>query len=66
MGIASLRSYLRIINGNRLPTFPLTRDYNIASEDIFGTNLGSLKGKKIRISYPVLMETRIEIPPNIK
>ena len=38
----------------------------MTTEYIFGTNLVSLKVKKIRISSPEAVVTRVVIPPEIK
>ena len=40
--------YLSIINDNQLPDFPVTIYDIMASGDIFGAKLGSLKGKTTR------------------
>jgi hypothetical protein len=45
IGRPGTRSYLHIINNNLLPNCPVTREDVLAAEDIFGPNLGSLKGK---------------------
>jgi hypothetical protein len=48
IGRPSLRTFLEIVNGKRLRNNPITRDDVIAAEDIFGPDLGSLKGKTVR------------------
>ena len=47
IGRPSLHDYLRIIDKNLLPNCPITRANILAVEDIFGPNLGSLKGKMV-------------------
>ena len=47
-----LKYYLRIINSNQLPEFTVTRDNIMADEEIFRSNLGSLKGKITRRELP--------------
>jgi hypothetical protein len=44
----STLSYLDIVKNNLLLNNPVTREDIIAAEDLFGTNLGSLKGKTVR------------------
>jgi hypothetical protein len=48
IGRPSLKTYLEIVDGKRLRNNPVTRDDVIAAEDIFGPELGSLKGKTVR------------------
>jgi hypothetical protein len=48
IGRPSLKTFLEIVNGKRLRNNPITRDDVLAAEDIFGPDLGSLKGKTVR------------------
>jgi hypothetical protein len=41
----STKDFLRIVARNQLPNCPITRDDILAAEDIFGPDIGSLKGK---------------------
>ena len=52
VGGTLLKYYLRIINSNQLPEFTVTRDNIMADEEIFRSNLGSLKGKITRRELP--------------
>jgi hypothetical protein len=44
----STKDFLRIVARNQLPNCPITRDDILAAEDIFGPDIGSLKGKTTR------------------
>jgi hypothetical protein len=48
IGRPSTRTYLDIVSKNLFPNCPVTRADIVAAEDIFGPNLGSLKGKTVR------------------
>ena len=50
IGKTSLRDYLIIVDQNQLPNYAVTRSEIIAVDDIFGPNLGSLKGNLVCIS----------------
>jgi hypothetical protein len=41
------RSFLNIVEKNLLKDCPVTREDALAAEDIFGPNVGSLKGKTV-------------------
>jgi hypothetical protein len=65
IGCPSTRSYLNIVANNLLPNCPVTRDGILAAEDIFGPNLGSLKGKTTRMTPEHVQAQQIDIPINI-
>jgi hypothetical protein len=48
IGRPSLRDYLRYVDEGLIPNCPVTRADIKAAEDIFGPNVGSLKGKTAR------------------
>jgi hypothetical protein len=48
VGHPSIKDFLRIVARNQLPNCPITRDDILAAEDIFGPDIGSLKGKMTR------------------
>jgi len=45
IGRPSTEDFIRYVEGNMIPNCNITRDDIIWAEDIFGPNLGSLKGK---------------------
>jgi hypothetical protein len=47
IGHPSIKDYLQIMKNNILPNYPITVDYIMAAEDVFGPNLGSRKGKTV-------------------
>ena len=65
IGRPSTRRYLAIIDKNELPNCPVTRNDIVAAEDIFGPNLGSLKGKTVRSTTPHVRAEHINIPISI-
>jgi hypothetical protein len=65
LGRPSTWNYLRIIDGNLLKDCPVTRQDVVAAEDIFGPNLGSLKGKTVRRSERHVKTARHDLPPYI-
>ena len=48
IGRPSTRDYVKIVEGGMLQNCPVSRQDIAAAEDIFGPNLGSLKGKTVR------------------
>jgi hypothetical protein len=63
LGYTGLRDYLKIIDDGLLPNCPVTpSDIKAAPEDIFGPNLGALKGKTVR-TRPNPVEVRVESVP---
>ncbi len=48
IGYPSTRHFLKIVEGGMMQNCPITRADIAAAEDIFGPNLGSLKGKTVR------------------
>jgi hypothetical protein len=65
IGRPSVRSYLNVVANNLLPNCPVTRDDILAAEDIFGPNLGSLKGKTTRTTPEHVRAQQADIPINI-
>jgi hypothetical protein len=48
VGRPSTRDHVKIVEGEMLRNCPITRADILAAEDIFGPNMGSLKGKTVR------------------
>lgn len=48
IGRPSTKQFLEIVTNNLLPNCPVTRNDILAAEDIFGPDVGSLKGKTVR------------------
>jgi hypothetical protein len=60
-----IRSYLNIVEKNLLKDCPVVRADVLAAEDIFGPNLGSLKGKTVRRSGERVRPEYEQIPTSI-
>jgi hypothetical protein len=65
IGRPPLRNLLEIIDKNLVVDCPITREDVMAAEDIFGTNLGSLKGKTPRSASTPVNELVTAVPPAI-
>jgi hypothetical protein len=48
IGRPSTRDYIKIVDGGMLQNCPITKSDIATAEDIFGPNLGSIKGKTVR------------------
>ena len=57
IGHPSLRKFIEIVENNQLPNFPIVKRDILAAEDIFGGDLGCLKGKTVRRA-----PTQVKIP----
>jgi hypothetical protein len=62
----SHREYLKIADQQLLPNCPIQRADIAAAEDIFGTNLGSLKGKTVTRQGDHVRRQIDGVPPEIK
>ena len=65
IGRPSTRTFMRIVDNNLLPNCPINRDDILAAEDIFGPDVGSLKGKTVRRSSTPVNTSMITIPASL-
>ena len=65
IGRPSTRSYIDMVKNNVIKNCPVTIADIIAAEDIFGPNLGSLKGKTVRRSGEHVEHTTEDVPLDI-
>jgi hypothetical protein len=67
IGRPSTREFIQIVNNNLLPNCPVTQRDILAAEDIFGPDIGSLKGKTVRRRpHPVTTDlTYSPLPPTV-
>ncbi len=62
----SVHTFTHIANKNQLPNFPIQQSDIIAAEQIFGPNLGALKGKTTKQRSTPVSGQIDNIPPSIK
>jgi hypothetical protein len=65
IGRPSTRSFISIVEKNLLPNCPVTRRNIAMTEDIFGPDLGSLKGKTVRSAAAAVNVRLVDIPAHI-
>jgi hypothetical protein len=65
IGRPSTRDYVKIVKGGMLANCPVSRADIKAAEDIFGPNLGSLKGKTVRRKNGHIPSLVANVPYNI-
>ena len=65
VGFPSIRKFLKIIAGNQIQNCPVTRDDVLIAEDIFGPNLGALKGKTVRRNAPHVVVEYTGVPKQL-
>ena len=65
IGRPSRADYIKIVDGNLIPNCPITSQDIRAAEDIFGPNLGSLKGKTVRRETSHVDIEEVPLPPTI-
>ena len=66
IGRPPLRTYVNIVKNNLLPNIPITIKDILNAEQIFGPNLGSLKGKTVRSTPKKVEFAEIDLPKDIK
>jgi hypothetical protein len=65
IGRPGTQQFLRIVENNLLPNCPITRSDILAAEDIFGPDVGSLKGKTVRRAGETVKVTTTSIPADL-
>ena len=65
IGRPSMRDFVKIVEGGMLRNCPITRADILAAEDIFGPNLGSLKGKTVRTKHDHVPSLVADVPYHI-
>eukprot|EP00957_Ditylum_brightwellii_P113317 8640451-Ditylum_brightwellii.AAC.1 len=65
IGRPGLKTYLDIVDNNRLINCSITRDGIIAEEDIFSPEIGCLQGKMVRQGGGAVRNIIAMIPPSI-
>ena len=65
LGRPSTRSYLYIVEKYLLPNCPVTCRDIVAAENIFGPDVGSLKGKTVRRPGDPVADHIVDVPPGI-
>jgi len=65
IGRPSTRDYIKIVMGGMMRNCPVSRADIAAAEDIFGPNLGSLKGKTIRGKQDHVPSLVVDVPYHI-
>jgi hypothetical protein len=66
IGRPSTKEFLKIVDNHLLPNCPITREDIKVAEDIFGPDLGSLKGKTTRRAPNLVRPEFIELPSDLK
>jgi len=65
IGRPSTRDYIRIVESNQLPNCPVTVKDILTAEQIYGPNLGSLKGKTVWRQESHVAGNQVELPMTI-
>ncbi len=65
IGRPSTRDFIKIVQMNLLPNCPITTKDIMAAEDIFGPNLGSLKGKTVHRQGEHVTTEYVDLPITI-
>jgi len=65
IGRPSTQEYIQILANNLLPNCPVTTDDVTAATNIFGPDIGSLKGKTVRKTQKAIIESITPIPIDI-
>ncbi|MDG7001628.1 MAG: hypothetical protein JRN15_21225, partial [Nitrososphaerota archaeon] len=65
IGRPSIREFIKIVNDNLLPDCPVTKADIMAAEDIFGPEIGTLKGKTTRRNPHAVRQVVEPLEPTI-
>jgi hypothetical protein len=65
IGRPSTNDFLHIVKNNLLPNCPITSRDILAADDIFGPDIGSLKGKTTRSAPSKVRPGMVDIPAEI-
>lgn len=65
IGRPNTREYIKIIEGNQIPNCTITKRDIVNAENIFGPDLGTLKGKTTRQDPPQVRENFIGLPSEV-
>jgi hypothetical protein len=65
IGRPSTQEYIKILSSNLLPNRPVTPGDVITTNNIFGPDIGSLKGKTVRKTQKAIIESITPIPRDI-
>ena len=65
IGRPSTEDYIKYVEGNMIPNCNVTRQDILRAEDIFGPNLGSVKGKTSRLPTSHVNMTWSQVPEDI-
>ena len=66
IGRPTTRTFIYIIENNLLPNCPVSRRDVLRAEQIFGSDIGSLKGKTVRRQPPRVEVEEVSLPPMIQ
>jgi hypothetical protein len=66
IGRPSTKEFIKIVDKNLLPNCPITRRDVQAAEDIFGPDIGTLKGKTIRWAPNTVHPNMVDFPDELK
>jgi hypothetical protein len=66
IGRPSTKEFIKIVENNLLPNCPITRRDIQAAEDIFGPDVGTLKGKTVRRAPKAVHPHMVDFPDELK